>query len=109
MDEKNRIRSVALRADNGSTITADGVSIEGFNTAAEASGYSTISLKDSNIKNINNDEVDELVNLLLDELEVLTTEAKKGNSGKKMLLVNILSQIGSGSVIGFLKSKGLID
>lgn len=113
MDEQNKdinhMRSVAMRAEKGSVIIADGAKISGYQDVIIADSSSIVSVKNSMIKRIPEVELDLIKTDLLKEIEKIIADAKKGRTDKMEYLINFISQVGSGTLLGYLKSQGYIE
>ena len=105
----NRPRTTGIRIEGGSKVFAKGNTIEGFDDGISVDESSELTAEYNIIRGLNKQNIDDLKAELIREIDTLAKEAKSGKDHKMNLAVNFLSQIGSGTLLGYLKSKGYIE
>ncbi|WP_181350493.1 hypothetical protein [Thalassobacillus sp. CUG 92003] len=111
MSDDKKKRTAAVRAEGNSRIEAVDSYFEGYDDAASADDESTISLgRNTFIGKRDREELEGLEERLIEEIRKISQEAKDGKDEKRMsVLIQTLSQIGSGTFLGYLKSQGFIE
>lgn len=101
-------RSAGIRIEDSQDIDIDSNDISRYGDGISVSRTTNLRAKDNIIVGLGETELDEIRNMLVGDIEEIINEAKKGNNSKLTHLVNFVSTIGSGAVLGYLKLNGYI-
>ncbi|MDR4928271.1 hypothetical protein [Peribacillus simplex] len=100
-----------IKVTNSKDIILKGNKTDGSRPFLDADNVEKLTLDGNElIKRLSNDDIDEIKNIILNDFDD-KLDLAKGQNGNKVFdgLLQFLSSTSSGLLLGYLKSKGLIE
>ena len=102
--------SAAMKASKGGRIYSSGSHFEGYDHGMIADNESLIVSREDTFIRESRENIDQLETKIIEEIKAIAEDTKSGKDGYRMqALVQTLSNIGSGALLGYLKAQGYIE